>query len=102
MKFKTQYERVSKSLDYDKVELESDVVPNCSLTVKEILTRFRRGTLPDDLVRDVHYDGVGDIDEIDTFGEVTDLTDLSDNSVKLQKIVDEIRDNHQNHDDINE
>lgn len=43
---------------------DSDVVPSMSLTVREILTRFRRGTLsPDDISAGVYNDEDFGVDE---------------------------------------
>lgn len=61
------------------VELDSTVitVPNMSLSVKQILDRFTRGTVSiDDLVRRGYYDDENvDLDD-DSFDDVDDLSDL--------------------------
>lgn len=88
------YETIESDFEYPDDD-DSLVVPDCSLSVKQILERFRRGTLNPDMVSSQgYYDD--DDDDIDTdVLEVSDLTDLSDQKANIQNIVDKIKNNQE-------
>jgi len=70
-------------------ELASEAIPSQSLSVRDILQRFRRGTLsPDDIVRSVYNDEDTGMSEefLDAFESATDLVDEWNlrHSVKLK------------------
>lgn len=60
----------------EDLDQSTQTVPSMSLTVREILTRFRRGTLDiDALSNRPFYDDEEDIDD-DFFDEIEDLSDI--------------------------
>nr|QPB07365.1 MAG: hypothetical protein [Microvirus sp.]QQL13308.1 MAG: hypothetical protein [Microviridae sp.] len=72
MIFRTQYDPAFGPLEH--VSSKSETVPDMSLTVKDILIRFQRGTLsPDEICRNVDYEDDPDIDN--PYDPPTDLTD---------------------------
>ena len=88
---RTQYNYVSESSDFEHADSDcSLVVPNCSLSVRQILERFRRTGIPEDLYNRGFFDDSDD--DIDTpVTEFTDLTDLSDMSQNLEQVVNRIK-----------
>lgn len=54
---------------------ESLTVPDMSLSVKDILTRFRRGTLDIESMERRYYDGTDDIDD-DSLDGLDDIVDV--------------------------
>ena len=79
MRIESFWQSIGKDPEEDpSIEVCSDElisVPDMSLSVKQILERFRRGTLdPESLVRSV-IDTEDDIDD-DTFDDIEDLTDV--------------------------
>lgn len=61
-------------------------VPDMSFSVKEILTRFRRGTIDiGDLHRNDPYEGYGDL-----AGQIEDIVDLQDLSLQNQTRVSDL------------
>lgn len=75
MKFRTSY--TDNSIELEISSADTKTVPDMSYSVKDIIARFTRGTLsPDDIARNVQYDGISD-DEIDNIQDTpTDITDL--------------------------
>lgn len=78
-----------KPIDTDIEHPDDDdslVTPDCSLSVKQILERFRRGTLNPEMVsQQGYYDD--DDDNLDTeVLEVSDLTDLSDARANVENL----------------
>lgn len=86
------YETIESDLEYPDDD-DSLVVPDCSLSVKQILERFRRGTLNPDMVSSSgYYDDDDDDDDLDTpVLEVSDLADLSDARANVENIVSSIQ-----------
>lgn len=84
------YETIESDLEHPDDD-DSKVVPDCSLSVKQILERFRRGTLNPEMVSTSgYYDD--DDDDLDTdVLEVSDLTDLSDARANVENIVSSIQ-----------
>lgn len=79
MRIESFWQSIGKDPEEDpSIEICSDeliAVPDMSLTVQQILERFRKGTVdPESLVRSV-IDTEDDIDD-DTFDDIDDLTDV--------------------------
>lgn len=85
------YNFVSKPSDIEDTDTSCDkVVPNCSLSVKQIIERFRRTGIPGDLANPNFYDS--DDNDIDSpVIEVSDLTDLSDISHNYNTVLEKVK-----------
>lgn len=68
---------------------ESLTVPDMSLSVKDILTRFRRGTLDIESMERRYYDGTDDIDD-DSLDGLDDIVDVWNRKQQLDGEVREI------------
>lgn len=66
---------------------DSLTVPDMSLSVKDILARFRRGTLDLQSLQRQYYDGTEDIDD-DTLDGLDDIVDIH---LKKQQLNGQIR-----------
>lgn len=87
MNFRTQYTDYFPTLD--QVSSDSETVPDMSLSVKDILRRFTRGTLTEqELFRHGEYDDDPDIDN--PYESPTDLTDFEILSNRGQDILRDI------------
>lgn len=87
MKFRTQYSDYSPSLE--DVSSESETVPDMSLSVKDILKRFTRGTLTEqELFRQGSYDDDPDIDN--PYDPPSDLTDYESMAQRGRDILRDI------------
>lgn len=91
LKFRSQYDYISDDQDYEFLSTEGDkTIPNCALSVKELLRRFSNGTLtPMDLNSNYYDSDDNDIDK--PLPQFEDLTDLSDISHNVGKIIDNIK-----------
>lgn len=75
MEFKSFWNSIGEVSGTETLSQESQTVPDMSLSVRDILERFRRGTLdPSSLVRNV-VDTDDDIDD-DVLDDVHDLVDV--------------------------
>lgn len=90
---RTIYNFVPQASDNETVDNseESRVVPNCSLSVRQILDRFRRTGVPEEYIdsRGYYDDSDNDIDV--PLPEILDITDLSEESRKLSKVLDKVK-----------
>lgn len=91
MKFRTQYNFTPSDSEINTGEIIT--LPDQSLSVKEILIRFRRGTLsPEDISRQVYYEDDPDIDaDTPTLDDLSDYAIEADkNGSRIQSLVEEI------------
>lgn len=88
----SQRQDVKEIIGLETLSEESMTIPDMSLSVKQILERYRRGTIDlVDLHREGYYDESADIDS-ETFGEVDDLVDLMEQREELNgKIFEMVR-----------
>lgn len=90
---RTIYNYVPQPSDIETVDNteESRVVPNCSLSVRQILERFRRTGVPDEFIdsRGYYDDSDNDIDV--PVPEILDITDLSEESRKISTVLDKVK-----------
>lgn len=85
-RFKTQYTDNQSTLEVSSSETLT--VPDMSFSVKEILTRFTRGTVtPDELYRSGYYDDDPDIDH--PIESPQDLTDYESMAARGREILAE-------------
>lgn len=92
MKIRTQYNFESLQQDLEKANSHSETVPDQTLSVRDILERFRRGTLSPDSIESTRFFD-SDYDENDYELEddfepnpiVEDLTDLTEMVEKVPK-----------------
>lgn len=91
MKIRTQYNYDFEKSPYENGGGEVIAIPDLSLTVKEILERFRRGSIEDlsEYERKVVYDDDEDINS--PLDEIDDITDLARIIEKAQARVDSLR-----------
>lgn len=68
---------------------DSLTVPDMSLSVKDILARFRRGTLDLQSLQRQYYDGTDDIDD-DTLDGLDDIVDIHLKKQELNGQISEI------------
>lgn len=68
---------------------ESETVPDMSLSVKDILNRFRRGTLDLESINRQYVDGTDDIDD-DSLDGIDDIVDIYYKKQELNGKVSEI------------
>lgn len=68
---------------------DSLTVPDMSLSVKDILARFRRGTLDLQSLQRQYYDGTDDIDD-DTLDGLDDIVDIHYKKQQLNGEISEI------------
>lgn len=94
------YDAIGKPRGVESIPIDSDTVPDMSLSVKEILQRFRRGTVDINSLVRPSYDGTDDIDD-DTLDGVEDLVDIQNLKLSTHGKVSEILRNHRecSHDD---
>lgn len=88
MKTRKFYNYNSESISYEHNNGEVITIPDQSLTVKEILERFRRGTLDYDSLRsNGYYDD--DDENIDmapiTIEDITDIEEIARKAASLRK-----------------
>lgn len=74
----------------------SETIPDCSLSVRDILTRFRRGTLTVEEIRNQNYYDDDDLpvdpDIIDSVRDLSDIEVVRQNiNLKQQKLYGEIK-----------
>lgn len=92
MEVRTIWNFKSRASDIETVDSTDErVVPNCSLSIKEILRRSQAGTIdPHSLIDNRYYDDSDN--DIDTpVGLYEDITDLSDVIHKGKQAIDDIR-----------
>lgn len=86
MKVVSFWESIELPHQFEHVSSESDSVPDMSLSVREILQRFRRGTLTAQDVERPYYndEDCADPDFLDAYEQCEDFADLHQltNSVK--------------------
>lgn len=68
---------------------ESETVPDMSLSVKDILNRFRRGTLDLESINRQYVDGTDDIDD-DSLDGIDDIVDIYERKEQLHGQIREI------------
>lgn len=96
--FATHYKRTVRESDYETPVGQSLTVPDMSLSVQEILTRFTRGTLsPEEIARNYLYDSDLRIVDLDSdldpdFDDLTDIDLMRERyNDKLANIMEEIK-----------
>lgn len=83
---RTFSQAIGESLGVESLPQDTQTVPDMSLSVKEILQRFRRGTLdPSSLIRNV-VDEDDDLDD-DFMDDVDDMVDLQTKQRQLYEDV---------------
>jgi hypothetical protein len=83
---RTFSQAIGESLGIEELPQDTQTVPDMSLSVKEILQRFRRGTLdPASLIRNV-VDEDDDLDD-DFMDDVEDMVDLQ---IKQQQLYENV------------
>lgn len=91
-RFKTQYTDNQSTLEVSSSDTLT--VPDMSFSVKEILTRFTRGTVtPDELYRNGYYDDDPDIDH--PIEGPQDLTDYESMATRGHEILAEAMERHE-------
>lgn len=95
VKFVSHYNYSTDDSHLESVDTSSCAVPSMSLSVREILERFRRGTIdPSELVNKSFYDD-SDTDLDVPVNEITDLTDVSDvigaSNQKIRELKDKVK-----------
>lgn len=85
---RTFSQAIGESLGIEELPQDTQTVPDMSLSVKEILQRFRRGTLdPASLIRNV-VDEDDDLDD-DFMDDVDDMVDLQTKQRQLYENVND-------------
>lgn len=95
MEFKTQYKPIE--IDYEVLSYEVKTVPDMSISVKDIIARFTRGSIdPYELYISGHYDGINE-DEIDNIPyNKEDISDFEADFRRGFEIVYSIRESQYN------
>lgn len=76
MRFETQWNPDYSGSGHETLDQTVITVPNMSLSVKDIINRFSRGTLDlRDIERSGYYDDDADLDD-DTLDEIDDIVDV--------------------------
>lgn len=78
-----------KILGVEFLPSDSITVPDMSLSVKDILTRFRRGTVDIESLQRRYLDGTDDIDD-DSLDGIEDMVDVLERKNQLHGKVSEI------------
>ncbi len=72
---RTSSEAIGEVLGIEFLPSDSITVPDMSLSVKDILMRFRRGTVDIDSLQRHYFDGTDDIDD-DSLDGIEDMVDV--------------------------
>lgn len=86
---RTSSEAIGEVLGVEFLPSDSMTVPDMSLSVKDILTRFRRGTVDLESLQRHYFDGTDDIDD-DSLDGIEDLVDVFNRKEQLNGKVREI------------
>lgn len=86
---RTSSDAIGEVLGVEYLPSDSMTVPDMSLSVKEILRRFRRGTLDIESLQRSYFDGTEDIDD-DSLDGIEDMVDVFNRKQELHGKVSEI------------
>lgn len=91
MKIQKFYEYNPESIEYEKNNGEVITVPDQSLTVKEILERFRRGTLDYESLQSRGYYDDDDTDIDSSPMIVEDITDIEAAGLRVNELLEKAK-----------
>lgn len=86
---RTSSEAIGEVLGVEYLPSDSMTVPDMSLSVKEILQRFRRGTIDIESLKRTYFDGTDDIDD-DSLDGIEDMVDVFNRKQDLNGQISEI------------
>lgn len=101
MKVVSFLQAIGPARGVEKLSQDSQTVPDMSLSIKEILQRYRRGTLDiSTLQRPSFYPENDDIDD-DTLDDVADLVDVQQKRFEIHGKVREVLRTHSANSSVN-